>query len=30
VLNKNLFNINSEDISNVKIEMTFFEGKRVY
>jgi len=30
VLNKNLFSINSEDIPNVKIEMTFFEGKRVY
>jgi predicted amidohydrolase YtcJ len=30
VLSKNLFSIDTEEIPNVEIEMTFFEGKRVY
>ncbi|MDM8530901.1 amidohydrolase [Anaerolineales bacterium HSG25] len=30
VLSENLFEINTEEIPNVGIEMTFFEGKRVY
>lgn len=30
VLSQNLFNIDTEEIPNVKIEMTFFEGKQVY
>jgi len=30
VLSKNLFKIDTEEIPNVEIEMTFFEGKRVY
>ncbi len=30
VLSENLFNIDTEEIPDVKIEMTFFEGKRVY
>jgi len=30
VLSKNLFKIDTEDIPNVEIEMTFFEGKRVH
>ncbi len=30
VLSKNLFEINTEEIPDVEIEMTFFEGKRVY
>jgi predicted amidohydrolase YtcJ len=30
VLSENLFEINPEDIPNVEIEMTFFEGRRVY
>jgi predicted amidohydrolase YtcJ len=30
VLSQNLFNIETDEIPNVKIEMTFFEGKRVY
>ena len=30
VLSKNLFEIETDEIPTVKIEMTFFEGKRVY
>lgn len=30
VLTKNLFSIDTEEIPNVKVAMTFFEGKRVY
>ncbi len=30
VLSKNLFKIDTEEIPNVEIKMTFFEGKRVY
>jgi len=30
VLSENLFEIDTEDIPNVEIEMAFFEGKRVY
>ncbi|MCF8067613.1 MAG: amidohydrolase [Desulfobacterales bacterium] len=30
VLSKNIFKIDTEEIPNVEIEMTFFEGKRVY
>ena len=30
VLSKNLFEIDTEEIPNVEIEMTFFEGKRVH
>jgi len=30
VLSENLFKIETEEIANVEIKMTFFEGKRVY
>lgn len=30
VLDRNLFEVSTEDIPKVKIEMTFFEGKKVY
>ena len=30
VLSENLFKIETEEIPNVEIKMTFFEGKRVY
>ena len=30
VLSNNLFEIDTEEIPNVEIEMTFFEGKRVH
>jgi predicted amidohydrolase YtcJ len=30
VLSRNLFEIETEEIPNVEIQMTFFEGKRVY
>jgi len=30
VLSKNLFEINTEEIPDVEIEMTFFEGRKVY
>ncbi len=30
VLSKNLFEIDTEEIPNVEITMTFFEGKRVH
>ncbi len=30
LLSKNLFKIGTEEIPDVKIEMTFFEGKRVH
>ena len=30
MLSENLFTVDAEEIPNIKIEMTFFEGKRVY